>query len=1069
MTVCPQCGQENPDIAKCLNCGTALASSSPQEEVRKLITVLFTDIVDSTATAEQLDPENVRARLQPYYTRLRAELERFGGSVEKFIGDAVVAIFGAPVAHEDDPERAVRAALAICDAIDDLNEADEWLDLKVRIGVHTGEALIVLGARTAEGEGMASGDVMNTAARIQSAAPVSGILVGEETYRATRSAIDFRRAEPIGAKGKSRPVPVWEVVGVRGQEPEHSAAAAAFVGRDSELEQLLAAWEAVRRDRVTRLVGVRGAAGMGKTRLLAELGRRVQEDGRVHWGRCLSYGEGITYWPISELVKSAAGILQSDPRETLAAKLEVFIDGLPTHDRDELRTIAAALSNVIGIPTTPRGTHAAAEIAQAELHWGIRRAAQLLTRQRPTVLVLEDLHWAEPTLLELIEYIVSDRSEAPLLLIVTARPDIAETDPAFAERVGGQWIDLEVLPAAASAELLRGLVGDTSLAQTELAGKLIENAGGNPLFLEETVRMLQDEGLLDGPTSDLPYGEQTLPLPTSLQTLVSSRLDRLAQTERRLTHEASVVGSVFWAGAVAYLGATDGERPDPRPGLHKLVRQDFIHRNEQSSVANEEEYAFKHILIRDVAYSQVPKGRRAQLHLRFADWVMLLPSGDEFVEIVAWHLEQACRLSSEVVRSPIEPPLLDAAGALSHAARRAEQREGLREAHRYYTRALEVLCGQHQVPQAELRLRRAEIMMMLGHLREACQELLEVADSAAALERPAVECEARVLLGDIDQRQGRPSEARRQLNEARRLAAKVGDRRLQVKVAFVSASVRYDFEGDFQTAIEDLRNAIAIANEMEDHELLTDGHLYLAAMLMNLGRYQEAEEALNRCLTLAGQMGSLKIEAEATAWLGGVKYYRGEQEEGKRLGLQAREWLERTGDSYFFAQNLVTLAAHALLEGDPARAEVELRNALPVALEIGGWIVVETYRYLAEALVEQGRLDQARELVSLAERNLPEADSYARSALLRAQATVSAATGERASSATAFEEALRLLEGLHLPVELAETRIDSARALRSLGDVSGAQNAYQLARSACVRMGLRPLVEQIDRELAETA
>jgi class 3 adenylate cyclase/tetratricopeptide (TPR) repeat protein len=1069
--VCPQCGQENPDIAKfCLACGAPLAAPPPQEEVRKLITVLFTDIVGSTATAEQLDPEDVHARLDPYFTRLRAELERFGGSVEKFIGDAVVAIFGAPVAHEDDSERAVRAALAISAAIDDLNEADEWLDLKVRIGVHTGEALVVLGARTSEGEGMASGDVMNTAARIQSAAPVNGILVGEATYRATRSTIDYREAEPIAAKGKSQPVPVWEVVGLLEQEPEHSGPATALVGRDAELGQLLAAWEGVRQDRVPRLIGVRGPAGIGKSRLLAEFGRRVREDGGIHWGRCLSYGEGITYWPVAELVKSAAGILQSDPRETLAAKLDVFLEALPTRDLDELRTIAAALSNVIGIPTTPRGTYAAAEIAQAELHWGIRRTAQLLARERPTVLVFEDLHWAEPTLLELIEYIAADRSEAPLLLVGTARPELAETQPAFAGSFDGDWVDLATLPAEAGAQLLGNLMGDPTLAETQLAATLIENAGGNPLFLEETVRMLQDEGLLEAANWEQAGELQTLPLPTSLQSLISSRLDRLAQTEKRLAHDASVVGSVFWAGALAHVGATDGMvSVDPRPGLGTLIRQDFIHRNEPSSVADEDEFAFKHILIRDVAYGQVPKGRRAQLHVRFADWVTMLPSAAaEFVEIVAWHLEQACRLSREVVRSPIEPPLLAAAGALANAARRAEQREGMREAQRYYTRALEVLADRHEEQQIELRLRRAEIMMMLGQLKEACDELLEVVETAAQLGRAAIECEALILLGDIDQRQGRPSEARRRLDDAQSLAAEAGDRSLRIKIAFVSATARYDFEGEFQSAIDDLRNAIAIAEEIDDRELLTEGLLRISILLMNLGRYEDAEEELNRCLALAGEMGSLKVEAEATAWLGGVKYYRGQQEEGKRLGLQAREWLERTGDSYFFAQNLVWLAAYGLLEGDPARAEAELRDALPVALELGGWIVTQTYRYLAEALVEQDRLDEARELVSFAARNLPEEDSYARSELLRAQASVSAASGEAAAAAMAFEEALRVLEDLHLTVELAETRIGLARALGSLGDVSGARTAYQLARSACVRMGLRTLVDQIDRDLAES-
>jgi class 3 adenylate cyclase/tetratricopeptide (TPR) repeat protein len=1057
MPVCTQCGQENPDIAKfCLACGAPLAAPAPPAEERKLITVLFCDIVGSTAKAEHMDPEDVRARLGPYYTRLRSELERFGGTVEKFIGDAVVAIFGAPVAHEDDPERAVRAGLAICEAIDDLNAADEWLDLKVRVGVNTGEALVVVGARSSEGEGMASGDVMNTAARLESAAPVNGIFVGGETYRATRDAIEYQEAEPIAAKGKSEPVEVWRVVTVREREPVVEARSA-LVGRDTELERLEETWHEVLEARLPALFGVVGSPGIGKSRLIAEFAGQFNGEVDVHWGRCLPYGEGITYWPITEIVKSSAGILQSDDRPTVAAKLEEFIDALPTQDPDELRTIAAALSNVIGIPTTPRGTYAAGEIAQAELHWGLRRTMQLVAGRRPTVIVFEDLHWAEPTLIELVDYLVTTREGIPLLALWTARPEFLETDREFANGRGSRRAELEVLPLAAGTRLLGDLIGDAELASSDFAEALIANAGGNPLFLEETVRMLQDQGMLEAGRWKEASESGMLRVPTSLQGLISSRLDRLDRRDKDVAHDASIVGSVFWAGAVAHLGAENGfVAVDPSDPLRALERQDFIRANPVSNVAGEDEYAFKHILIRDVAYGQVPKGRRVQLHVRFSDWVARFPSSaDELVEIVAWHLEQACRLSREVARSPIEPPFLAAAGALANAARRAEQREGMREAHRYYTRALEMLGDDFLERQLELRLRRGAITMLLGQIKEACDELLEVVDLANEHGSMAVECEALILLGDIDQRQGRPSEARKRLDAAGALASKLREPSLQVKVAFISATVTFDFEGDFQS------------EEIDDRELRTEGHLRIAVTLMNHGRYQDAEQELLRCLRVAGEMGSLKVQAEATAWLGGVTYYRGDREEGRRLGLQAREWLERTGDSYFLAQNLVWLAAYALFEGDAARAEAQLREAMPVALEIGGWIVIQAYRYLAEALLDQGRLDEARELVEFAARNLPEEDSYARAELLRAQARVCAAVGESAAATTSFTEALRLLEELHLSVELAETRIALARALAQLGDMAGARTAFQLARSACAHMGLRMLVDQIDADVAE--
>jgi class 3 adenylate cyclase/tetratricopeptide (TPR) repeat protein len=1071
MPICARCAKDNPDIAKfCLACGALLAAPEPTSEERKLVTVLFTDIVGSTAKAERMDPEDVRARLAPYYVRLRRELERFGGTVEKFIGDAVVALFGAPFAHEDDPERAVRAAFAVCQAIDELNAEDEWLDLRVRVGVNTGEALVVVGARASEGEGLAAGDVMNTAARLQSAAPVDGILVGELTYAATRSVIDYHEAEPIAAKGKSEPVPVWEAVAVKETTVGVTSEGPAFVGREDEAAALEEIWRTTLRVRRPALVTIVGPPGIGKSRLLVEFARRAEHDGRVHWGRCLPYGEGVTYWPVTEFVKSAAGILQSDDRTTIAEKLDDFLETLRTDDADELRTIAAALSNVIGIPTTPRGTYAASEISQGELHWGIRRTMQLLAATQPTALIFEDLHWAEPTLLELIAYVAASDTDAPLAVVCSARPDLAEVMPGFLGSDGRRrTIELDTLGSQQAVALLTDLLGDASLAETPFASALIENAGGNPLFLEETVRTLRDCGLVDAErwrSEDV--GE--LPVPTSVQGLISSRLDQLDSTEKRLAHHASVVGAVFWAGAVAHISVEDASpAADPRPGLASLERRDFVAHSALSTVAGEEEYAFKHILMRDVAYGQIPKGRRAQLHVRFFDWVTILPgSAEEFVEIVAWHLEQACRLSREVARSPIEPPVLEAARALANAARRAEQREGLREAHRYYTRALDVLGEEHVEAQLELRLRRADITTMLGQLKEASEELEEVAAAAQHDDRADVECEALLLLGDIDQRQGRFAEAHRRLAEAQSLAGDTGHANLRTKVAYVLAALVGDFEGQYDDAIELLRMGIALAKEMGDVPLLAEGHLRLAASLMNRGDLEGAEVELRRCLEFAADLGSHRLEAEATSWLGMITYHLGGPATGEQLCRQARTWFERTGDTYFQVQNIVSgLATFALTDGRAEEAEEWLREALPVALQIGGWVLMDTYRYLVEALVALERLDDARELVAFAARNLPEEDPYSRSSLLMAEATVATAAREPAAAATAFAEALRLIEELGIPLDLAEARMALGRSLHALGDVTGARTELERARAIFARIGATTRREAIDRELTE--
>jgi class 3 adenylate cyclase/tetratricopeptide (TPR) repeat protein len=1073
MRICAACGAENPERARfCLECGTPLAEAPPPQapsEERKVITAIFVDLVGSTSRSEQLDPEDVKALVAPYHARVRADLERHGGTFEKFSGDAVLALFGSPKAHEDDPERAVRAAFAVRNSIAELNQEDEWLDLHIRIGIHTGEALVMLGARPGEGEWSAAGDVLNTAARIQSAAPTDGILVGKETYLAAQRAFEFRDAEPVQAKGKQEPVPVWEVVAPLDGSIVQPRDEAPLVGRRTEFRDLESFCDGVLEERRVGIATIVGPPGIGKSRLLRELVRGLETRCAVHSGRCLSYGEGITYWPVTEIFKSAAGILQGDDREAAAAKLDAFLESLDTEDLDELRTIASALSNLFGIPTTPRGTYTTSEISQSELHWGIRRALQLLAAESPTVIVVEDLHWAEQTMLELISYIAAEEADAPLVVVCTARPDLHETSPGFlSESQRRRTVELSTLDAEQSVALLTDLVGDPALAETPFASTLVANAGGNPLFLEETVRMLRDRELLD-PERWGSDEMRDLPVPTSLQGLISSRLDRLGNTEKQLAHHASVIGAIFWAGAVAHLGAREGQEPgDPRPGLTELARRDFVAAQSSSTVADDIEYAFKHILMRDVAYGQVPKGRRAELHVRFSDWVESLPrTADELVEIVAWHLEQACLLSREVARSPIDPPIREAAAALADAAERAERRESLREAHRYYTRALDVLGDEHEELRIELRVRRADMAMMLGLLKEATDELLEVAENASVLGRADLEAEALLLLGDIDQRQGRPTDAHRRLLEAERLAGLTDAAHLQVRVASVLATFMGDFEGELEEAVEDLRSAILAAEEIDDRALLAEGHLRIAAILGS-NDLAAAEAELRRCLELAAELGSHRIEAEATSWLGIFAYYRGRPVEGERLCLQARTWFERTGDSYFQVQNLINgLAIFALEDGRAEDAEAWLREALPISLQIGGWAVLKTYCHLVQALVAQERLDDARELVVFAARSVPEEAAYARSWLLLAEATVATAARESVTAAAAFAEALRLLEELDFAIDVAEARLALGRSLRAFGDVIGARVELERARAIFVRMDADFRRDAIDRELAE--
>jgi class 3 adenylate cyclase/tetratricopeptide (TPR) repeat protein len=1063
--LCANCGEQNPERARfCLNCGSPLTEAAPAgppvapEEERKLDTLVFVDLVGSTSLAEQLDPEDVLRLLELYYSRLRAELERHGGTVEKYIGDAIVTHFGVPVAHEDDPERAVRAALDILETVVALNAEDPIREIQVRIGIATGEVIVTHGARAEEGKGIAWGDVLNTAARIESAAPVNGILVGEETYRATAHTIEYRDHEPISAKGKAEPLRVWVALGPKEAPRRGRVRDAPLVGRTSELERLLAIWDGVQASGQPALATVIGDPGIGKSRLLTEVAHRVSDDAEVLWGRCLSYGEGITYWPVEEILEAAAGILKSDEAATVSEKLGAFLDGLGVEDPDELRTVAAALANLIGVPTTPHGTFLAGEISQAELHWGIRRVLERRAAGRPLVLVFEDLHWAEPTFFDLIDFI--HEAPAPIFVLGSARRELGELRPDFCTDSDIRTaIELTALGEEESEQLLAELLGERELSVRSRAELLIRNAAGNPLFLEETVRMLDDAGVLDH------EGELAeLAVPTSLQAMISSRLDALPGPDKRVAQHASVVGNTFWSGAVAELQVAE---VPVDPSLEALERRDLVRGSEESSIADEREWSFKHALIRDVAYGRVPKGRRAHLHVRFADWVEAHPgAGEELVEILAYHLEQACRLAG-VGRSEAPPPIERAVDALMRAGDKAERREGIREADRYYARALELVGDEVSAQALQLRFHRAGTLNRLGEFKPADELLSQVAFTALELGRPDLRARALVSRANMELKQARPEDARIHLEEARTMAAELTDPALEISVLFESSNLHFWFEGDLETAVEQVRRGLELAEESKERDLQTEGHTRLGTLFYNAGRLRDAQDHLRQCLALAGELGSLRDEARATFLLALVKYHLGEIGEAERLGLQALDWLDRTGEKFFQLQNLRSLALCAVATSDLALAEERLRRAVALANEIGGTVVVEIYRCLVDVLIRQGRLAEARELAETAAQSLPDEDTYARAACLLIEANLTTADGMHAAACDSFGEALRLLEQQRLPLDHGEARLAFGRALRRLGDDTRAGEELTRARAELARLGAHGLVGEIDRELAE--
>jgi class 3 adenylate cyclase/tetratricopeptide (TPR) repeat protein len=637
MPRCAVCGQDNPGGFRfCGGCGASLAgpARAPAEE-RRLVTVLFCDLVDFTARSDQADPEDVGALLRPYHARQRAEIERRGGTLDKFIGDGVMAVFGAPLAHEDDPERAVRCALGMLAAIEELNRASPSLDLAVRIGVTTGEALVRLGPdRQTEG---VVGDVVNTASRLQGVAPAGGVVVGEATFRATSRLFDYQELGAVQVKGKADPVPVWRLKGARSRTGIEAVrrAGAPFVGRQAELALLKGLFERTEADRTVRLVTVVGDPGVGKSRFVGELAALLDDRPQlVTWrqGRCLPYGDGITFWALGEIVKTEAGILETDPAAQVSDKLREAVAAL-VPDPSEREWLRARLTPLLGIADPD-----AVKPERAELFAAWRRLIEAMAASGPVVLVVEDLHWADPAMIEFLGHLVEHSTGLPLLILATARPELLERHPGWGnDHPAATRIPLGALSDLETAQLVAALVG-RSVLPVGVQALLLERADGNPLYAEEFARLLADRGLV---VTDQAAAVPEIPVPETVHGLIAARLDALTLEVRALVQNAAVVGRVFWPGAVAAMDGTDeGSLQD---GLAELERKQLVQRARTSSVQHQDEYVFWHALVRDVAYAQIPRAGRARRHQAVAEWVEAVAGervGD-LAEVVAHHYGQA--------------------------------------------------------------------------------------------------------------------------------------------------------------------------------------------------------------------------------------------------------------------------------------------------------------------------------------------------------------------------------------------------------------------------------------------
>jgi class 3 adenylate cyclase len=585
MPICRACGQDNPEVARfCLACGASLSVEEAPGVERRIVTVIFVDLVGFTARAERLDPEEVQAVLTPYHERVRREIESFGGVVEKFIGDAVMGLFGAPLAHGDDAERAVRAALVVRDSVGELAGGD----LQIRIAVNTGEAVVSLGARPAFGESMVTGDVVNTASRLQAAAPVNGIVVGDETYRETRGVIEYEATDPVVAKGKEHPVEAWIAVRALTGVGERPLTGTTVVGRDSELSILRTFWERAASEQQPHLVSIFGPAGVGKSTIAAEFARIATEGGaRAVRGRSLPYRESGTYGSVASQLMQLADVFESDSPEVVADKLRRRTAELLANGDADPDVVAGHLGVIVGIDA---GSEAADRDA---LFSSARQFLEGAAREQPTVLVFEDIHWADANMLDLIEALATRVRGLPLLLLTLSRPELHDTRTGWANGISAYTaLTLAPLGERHARELAVRRLGDT-----ERVDEVIRVAEGNPLFIEQLAATIDET---DSGT-----------LPTSVRALVAARLDALPRAERALLIDASVVGKVVWEGALRAVSPANG---DVTRLLEDLERRDLVRREQASMIEGEQQFAFTHVLIRDVAYDLLPRADRARRH-----------------------------------------------------------------------------------------------------------------------------------------------------------------------------------------------------------------------------------------------------------------------------------------------------------------------------------------------------------------------------------------------------------------------------------------------------------------------
>lgn len=1023
MAACPRCGEQNSDQARfCQACGSPLGA--PKREERKIVSVLFVDLVNFTLRSDGADPEDVRARIRPYQARVKAELESFGGTVEKFIGDAVVAAFGAPVSHGDDSERAVRAGLGVLQALEALSRDDPDLDLNARAAVTTGEVIVTLGARPELGETFVTGDVVNTASRLQSVAPVGALIVDRATYEGCRGAIRFDPLEPVAVKGKAEPVAVWRAAEPIAAPAERLTAQTPIVGRERELAWIRSTWAGVTEHRRPHMLTLLGPPGIGKSRLARQAVTIAEEgDARVLRGRSLPYRQGAGYGGFAQQVQSLAGILESDGDSAALEKLtRATSDVLPAAEANE---VVAHVALLVGLDVRESVGD------RQPLFFAARRLVEAVAGTRPLLLVFEDIHWADPSLLDLIEFLASRVRDVPLMLLALARPELMDRRPGWGGGlVPNTSVHLEALSEVDSAEMARLLLPAEALGG-DLAARLATTSEGNPLFIEELAASMAER--LAGLGSELP---------TNIRTTIAGRLDALPPAAREVVLDAAVVGRLFWRGALR--PPASGEPLDA--ALDVLEERDLIRREPASLIEGERQYIFKHILIREVAYSTLPRAERRERHADVARFIEERAGArlSESASLLAHHWREAGDLDLAV-------------DYLLRAAEGVARGWAKQQAVDLYEEALGLVAGGARAEQIELRL--ALTLLEVGDYLKAVPHLDHLLQTLTGQDRlVALLSRGRASFWNMD-----PLGARDYSEQALRLAQELGDREL-LGPALALRSHAASMEGDMPPAFADGDRALEVwmpgarplelAIHLEQHAL----HYYWT------GSYGVAREHALRSYELADDIQSVESLLRAGATLGMALTGLGRTEDAltqfDRVIGQAREleiiprWTARA----------LNMSSSALRDAGDFR---QARERGQEAIELGrraGFALAEIQAGIDILFTdldedEIGRAAQAwPELWVATGRTQGWHQWLMTHRLSVAKARISLRSGDPASAAAAAEDALRLCRQVgRLKYEVAAISI-LAQALLQLGEPDRAAATAALAAASAQRLGHPPAI-----------